>query len=69
MEFRNLKRKTGCWRRTAAVTAASAAAGYRRMQYPPLPHNAYMDKELYRAILFDKIDINEGMIMENAIAQ
>jgi len=28
-----------------------------------------MEKELYRAILFDKIDINEGMIMENAIAQ
>ncbi|MCD8107804.1 MAG: DUF4143 domain-containing protein [Oscillospiraceae bacterium] len=25
--------------------------------------------ELYKAILFDKLDINEGMIMENAVAQ
>ena len=31
--------------------------------------NAYTDNELYRAILFDKMDINEGMIMENAVAQ
>lgn len=34
----------------------------------------FMDKdftanELYKAILFDKLDINEGMIMENAVAQ
>lgn len=34
----------------------------------------FMDKsftsnELYRAILFDKLDINEGMIMENIVAQ
>lgn len=32
MEFRNSKRKADRWRRTAAVTAASATAGYRRMQ-------------------------------------
>lgn len=31
--------------------------------------NAYTDNELYRAILFDKLDINEGMIMENVVAQ
>lgn len=29
----------------------------------------YTDNELYRAILFDKLDINEGMIMENVVAQ
>ena len=29
----------------------------------------FTDNELYRAILFDKLDINEGMIMENAVAQ
>lgn len=29
----------------------------------------FTDNELYKAILFDKIDINEGMIMENAVAQ
>lgn len=31
--------------------------------------NEYTDNELYRAILFDKLDINEGMILENAVAQ
>ena len=35
---------------------------------------AFMDKpfvenELYRAVLFDRLEINEGMIMENAVAQ
>lgn len=30
---------------------------------------SFTDNELYRAILFDKLDINEGMIMENIIAQ
>ena len=30
---------------------------------------AYTDNELYKAILFDKLDINEGMIMENVVAQ
>lgn len=44
MEFRNLKRKAGCWRRTAAVTAASAAAGYRRMQ----------DSAIYNAVIGSK---------------
>ena len=29
----------------------------------------YTDNELYRAILFDKLDINEGMITENIAAQ
>ena len=29
----------------------------------------YLDNELYRAILFDKLHINEGMILENAVAQ
>lgn len=29
----------------------------------------YTDNELYRAILFDKLNINEGMIMENIAAQ
>ena len=29
----------------------------------------YMDNELYRAILFDKLNINEGMLMENIVAQ
>ncbi|MCD8006888.1 MAG: DUF4143 domain-containing protein [Oscillospiraceae bacterium] len=36
--------------------------------------HTFMDRdftanELYKAILFDKLDINEGMIMENAVAQ
>lgn len=30
---------------------------------------AFTDNELYKAILFDKIDVNEGMIMENIVAQ
>ena len=29
----------------------------------------YTDNELYRAILFDKLEINEGMLMENIVAQ
>lgn len=31
--------------------------------------SSFTDNELYKAILFDKMDINEGMIMENAVAQ
>lgn len=31
--------------------------------------SSYTENELYRAILFDKLSINEGMIMENAVAQ
>lgn len=30
---------------------------------------AFTDNELYKAILFDRLDINEGMIMENIVAQ
>lgn len=30
---------------------------------------AFTGNELYKAILFDKLDINEGMIMENIVAQ
>lgn len=30
---------------------------------------AFTDNELYKAILFDHLDINEGMIMENIVAQ
>ena len=30
---------------------------------------AFTDNEIYKAILFDKLDINEGMIMENIVAQ
>lgn len=29
----------------------------------------FTDNDLYRAILFDKLDVNEGMIMENIVAQ
>jgi len=29
----------------------------------------YVENELYKAILFDKLNINEGMIMENIAAQ
>lgn len=29
----------------------------------------YTDNELYRAILFDKMNINEGMLMENVVSQ
>ncbi len=29
----------------------------------------YIENELYKAILFDKLDVNEGMIMENVVAQ
>lgn len=30
---------------------------------------AFTDYELYQAILFDKLDINEGMLLENIAAQ
>ncbi len=30
---------------------------------------SFTDNELYRAILFDKLDINEGMLTENVVAQ
>lgn len=30
---------------------------------------SFTDNALYRAILFDKLDINEGMLMENIVAQ
>ena len=29
----------------------------------------FADNELYRAILFDKLNVNEGMLMENVVAQ
>ena len=29
----------------------------------------YLDNDLYRAILFDKLHVNEGMIMENIVSQ
>lgn len=29
----------------------------------------YVENDLYKAILFDKLEINEGMILENAVAQ
>jgi predicted AAA+ superfamily ATPase len=32
-------------------------------------NSPYIENELYRAILFDKLGINEGMIMENIVAQ
>jgi predicted AAA+ superfamily ATPase len=31
--------------------------------------NEYVGNELYRAILLDKLNVNEGMLMENAVAQ
>lgn len=31
--------------------------------------NSFTENELYKAILFDKLSINEGMIMENIVAQ
>lgn len=31
--------------------------------------NDYSDNELYRAILLDRLNINEGMLLENAAAQ
>ncbi len=30
---------------------------------------SFIDNEFYKAVLFDKLDINEGMIMENIVAQ
>lgn len=30
---------------------------------------SFTDNELYKAILFDKLNVNEGMIMENVVAQ
>lgn len=29
----------------------------------------FIDNGLYRTILFDKLNINEGMLMENVVAQ
>ena len=29
----------------------------------------YLDNEVYKAILFDKFNVNEGMIVENYVAQ
>ena len=31
--------------------------------------NSYMDNELYRDLLLDKIYVNEGMLMENIVSQ
>jgi predicted AAA+ superfamily ATPase len=31
--------------------------------------NEYIDNELYRSVLFDKLGVNEGMLMENVVAQ
>ncbi len=31
--------------------------------------NDYMSNELYKSVLLDKISVNEGMLMENAVAQ
>lgn len=31
--------------------------------------SSFTENELYRAVLFDRLDINEGMIMENVVAQ
>lgn len=31
--------------------------------------NDFIDNEFYKAILFDKLNINEGMLMENVVAQ
>ena len=31
--------------------------------------NEFIDNELYRAILLDKLSVNEGMLMENVVAQ
>jgi len=31
--------------------------------------NEYIDNDLYRAILFDKLGVNEGLLMENIVAQ
>ena len=31
--------------------------------------NSYMDNELYRDLLLDKISVNEGMLMENIVSQ
>ena len=31
--------------------------------------NSYMDNELYRDLLLDKISVNEGMLMENVVSQ
>ena len=30
---------------------------------------SFTENEIYKAILFDKLNINEGMIMENVVAQ
>lgn len=32
-------------------------------------NQAFTDNELYKAVLFDRLDVNEGMIMENIVAQ
>jgi len=32
-------------------------------------NSEYLDNDLYRAILFDKLSINEGILMENIVAQ
>lgn len=32
-------------------------------------NGAYLDNDLYKAILFDRLNINEGMLMENVVAQ
>ncbi|MDO4765612.1 MAG: AAA family ATPase [Eubacteriales bacterium] len=32
-------------------------------------NGAYLNNDLYKAILFDKLNINEGMLMENVVAQ
>lgn len=34
-----------------------------------LKNHIFTENEVYRAVLFDKLEINEGMITENAVAQ
>lgn len=57
-----------------AASADKATAKYYMADTGLLVTQTFQDKkftdnELYRAILFDKLNINEGMLMENIVAQ
>ena len=57
-----------------AASADNATAKYYMADTGLLVTQTFQDKkftdnELYRAILFDKLNINEGMLMENIVAQ
>ena len=49
----------------AVVVETGSSDFYKSEQFTDAK---FTDNELYRSILFDKLNINEGMLMENVVA-